>query len=100
MQRRWSKPVDNYDANGLKTLATSHSLAARPCRRAGLDLDARAGRHRPQPRRVRRRGRPAQNPHDPLRRQRRRPPDLAQGGGLNASPQEIVAALRELIAGG
>ncbi len=27
-------------------------------------------------------------------------PDLAQGGGLNASPQEIVAALRELIAGG
>jgi alanyl-tRNA synthetase len=27
-------------------------------------------------------------------------PDLAQGGGLNAAPQEIVAALRELIAGG
>ena len=27
-------------------------------------------------------------------------PDLAQGGGLNASPQDIVAALRELIAGG
>jgi alanyl-tRNA synthetase len=27
-------------------------------------------------------------------------PELAQGGGLNASPQEIVAALRELIAGG
>jgi alanyl-tRNA synthetase len=92
--------VDGYDANGLKTLVTT--IVAQPGRVAALvsvstpalvviarspdvSVDAAAvlkvvmsrfggkggGR-----------------------------PDLAQGGGLTASPQEIVATLRELIAGG
>jgi alanyl-tRNA synthetase len=91
--------VDGYDANGLKTLATS--IVSQPGRVAALvsastpalvviarspdvSVDAAAVLKTVMTRFGGKGG---------------GRPDLAQGGGLNASPQEIVAALRELIAG-
>jgi alanyl-tRNA synthetase len=91
--------VDGYDANGLKTLATS--IVSQPGRVAALvsastpalvviarspdvSVDAAAVLKTVMTRFGGKGG---------------GRPDLAQGGGLNASPHEIVAALRELIAG-
>jgi alanyl-tRNA synthetase len=92
--------VDGYDATGLKTLATS--IVSQPGRVAALVSNST-----PALAVIARSPDVSVDASAVLKTIMTRfggkgggRPDLAQGGGLNASPQEIVAALRELIAGG